>query len=123
MYSFKGDNQGGDKVTAIIRQHEVQTATIPIGTTTSNSINTSSYATGGLQIPAAMTGTAITFLVSEDNVTFTPSYTAANAATSITVGTSRAYPIPAEVMAHAFFQIVSGSTETAARAILVNLKG
>lgn len=95
------------------------TVTIANGATVSSAFDARGFATIGFATPAALTGTAITFQVSHDNVTFVPLKTTANAAVSVTVTTSSAYTIPSEVKPWRYIKLVSGSAEGAARTITI----
>jgi hypothetical protein len=95
---------------------------IAINTTQSAAVPYRAYRGGGFATPAALTGTAVTFEVSQDGVGWIALYSASNSPVSITVATSRAYPLPAELYGWHFFRFVSGTTETAARTILYSLK-
>jgi hypothetical protein len=69
--------------------------------------------------PAAMTGTAVTFQASFDDVTYTPVYDEATLY-SINIGTSRHVGLKRQAMEGVkYFKIVSGTAETASRTILV----
>lgn len=96
------------------------TATIPISTTTSGTVPIVGVGIGGFVTPAALTGTAFTFLVSADGSTFVGLYDQTNTRISVTVAASRAYSLPANWFAPwRYVQIVSGSTEVAARDIVL----
>ena len=70
-------------------------------------------------LPAAFTGTAVTFQASYDDATYTQVYDEATAY-SINVGVSRHIALKRQAMEGVkYFKIVSGSTETASRTILV----
>lgn len=75
---------------------------------------------GAILTPAALTGTALTFQVSYDNVTFTPLYATGGTAVSYTVGTSRAIPLdPAVFGSFPYLKLVSGSAEGADRTLTI----
>lgn len=99
------------------------TMTIAAGATTSDALDITNVLHAGFTTPAALTGTAISFLVCN---TFDGTYlevkTNANAAIAPTVNVDRAYPFRSEVMDFNFVKIVSNGTEAAARTILVSLK-
>lgn len=103
------------------------TATIANGATTSNSIDLDSYGSDqglvGLVMPAAFTGASITFNVSLDDVTYQQLFTSANAALSITVTAGKTYSFAqdfrSEIAPYRYIQIVSASSEGAARTILL----
>ena len=98
-----------------------QTATIAAGGTKSAAVGIADYLTGGFQLPATFTGTAMTFEVSADGSTFV-ALNDSSGAISLTVAQGKAYALPAAVMAYPWVKFVSGSTEGAARSILVSGK-
>jgi hypothetical protein len=70
-------------------------------------------------LPAAFTGTALTFQASYDDATYNSVYDEATQY-SINVGVSRHIALKRQAMEGVkYFKIVSGSTETASRTILV----
>lgn len=70
-----------------------------------------------LVLPAALTGTAITFRASNDNATFYPVYYESTAY-SVTVSTSRHVALDRRVFEGVrYLQLVSGSSEASARTI------
>ena len=100
-----------------------RTATIAISTTTSGTVDlTPTRKAVGLYLPAALTGTSMTFLVSHDNSTFVIAKAMDGASSySVTVGTNRYVPLDDRVMRGVrYIQLVSGSTETAARSIVID---
>lgn len=103
----------------------VALATIAISTTTSAAIQTNGLSLVGIQLPAAFTGTAISFLGSVDGTTY-------QAVKSTTSGTALSYTVaqgtyaainPQDFYGLPFIKLVSGSTEVAARSFTVALKG
>jgi hypothetical protein len=109
-------------MTAAVRTNA---AVIPNNGTTSQSIDLSAYGTlEGLVafvLPAAFTGTAITFNVSFDDVTYQQLTNASGSAISLTVAQGKSYgftqDIRSAVTPWRYIQFVSGSTEGAARTI------
>ena len=94
------------------------TTVIPNGQTTSGVINIKRWGQGGFITPTVLTGVSFSYLVSDRlNGTFT-----ALAGVTTTVTTSSAYAFPAAVMAFNYVQIVSGSSEGAARTITLSFK-
>lgn len=89
-------------------------ATIANGQTTSSAIDLRADTSAGFILPAAFTGTGMTFQVSADNVTYT-----AHSATSVTVAQGKAYGIPADVAVFPWIKLVSGSSEAGARTITI----
>lgn len=97
------------------------TVTIASAGTVSGAVLAADCVAFGLQMPAAFTGTSITFQVSADRgTTFQALYdsTGANQVT-LAVAASRSYDLPAELTAFDAFKIVSGSSEGAARSLVV----
>ncbi len=112
-------NYSGNLVTQV-------TATIANGQTTSSLISLKGYSLVGIQTPAALTGTAITFSVCDSTgATCVPlKVTTSGTALSQTVTTSSYYAIdPAATYGVAYLKLVSGSSEGGARTLTVSLKG
>lgn len=104
----------------------VGSTTIPISTTTSAAISLKGMALVALKMPAALTGTAITFTACDTiDGTYVPlKVTTSGTALSYTVAASGYYAVdPAAFQGIPFLKIVSGSTEAAARTIVLSLKG
>lgn len=110
-------------VSQITRLSKRATATIANGQTVSDAIDISDTVALGLVMPAAFTGTTLTFQVSADNSTFQALYDSTNTQVSLTVAVSRSYDLPAELASWPFFKIVSGSAEGGARSLVVVSKG
>lgn len=108
---------------ALFRQSGIQTLTIASGQTVSSVASTAGSAMFGLKLPAAFTGTVLTFQVSHDNVTFQALYDEFNVAVSVTVAISRSYNLPSALCAWPYFKVVSGSAEGAARSLVLVAKG
>jgi hypothetical protein len=90
------------------------------GQTVSAAFNASDCAAFGLQMPAAFTGTTVSFQVSaDDGTTYQALYDTTNTLVSMTVAASRSYDLPAELAAWDHFKIVSGLAEGAARTLIV----
>lgn len=104
-------------------QVEDRKATIASGGGTSSAIDIAGFRSGGLSLPAAFTGTALTFQVSADGTTYQTVYKSDNNTDGLTVGQGRSYKIPDSVFGFRFMKIVSNGTEAADRTILLNLKG
>lgn len=96
------------------------TATIAISTTTSDAVRLYACSAVGFQIPAAFTGTSITFLGSMDRgATFKQVRDQLGAAVTYTVAVDGSYPMDANVFApYDQIKLVAAS-QAAARAILV----
>jgi len=101
-------------------------ASIPATTATSGVINCGGLVLCGVLLPTTFTGTTLTFLMcSTATGTFVPVY-------STTSGTKLSYTVaqgqycaidPKDFQGINFLQIVSGSTESATRALVCSLKG
>lgn len=102
-----------------------QSAVIANGAQSSAAINCSGMTLVGFMMPAAFTGTALTFEVCDTlDGTYLPLYDSANALVSMTVAASRAYVTnPLLFQGVQFLKIKSGSAEGAARTIVCQLKG
>jgi hypothetical protein len=103
----------------------VSVATIASGQTSSAAIPTSGLSLVGIQMPAAFTGTTVTFLGSLDGTTY-------QTLKSTTSGTSLSYTVaqgtyvaidPVPFYGLPYIKIVSGSAEGAARTLAIALKG
>lgn len=101
------------------------TTTIPISTTTSAVIPLNGFSLVGILLPAAFTGTALTFTVSVDGTNFFPLKSTTSGSTlTYTVGQGNYYAIdPVAFYGVEFLKIVSGSSEAAARILTLALKG
>lgn len=103
---------------AVRETNATLTASIANGGTTSATVSIAGVGIGGFQMPAAFTGTALTFNVSADGVTFAGLYSEANTRISVTVAAGRAYSLPAYWFSSwRYVQVISGSAEGAARDI------
>lgn len=104
--------------------NQAQSVAIANGTTTTDVIPTGGFVPVGIELPAAFTGTTVTFTVASSATgTFQPLYNSAGAV-SYTVAQGRYIAIdPKDFYGVAFFKIVSGSSEGAARAFTVALRG
>ncbi len=96
-------------------------ATIANGGTVSGEIDLQGRGVVMLILPAAFTGTAITFQSSTTSGgTFQAVYSVANAAMSVTVTQGRNYGIdPADLLGARFLKLVSNAAEGAARTITI----
>jgi hypothetical protein len=103
----------------------VGSAAIANGQTTSGVINTSGSNIVGLQIPAAFTGTAISFQGSLDGTLFQPIHsTVSGSALSYTVAQGQYLAItPGDLQGIPFIKLVSNASEGAARTIQYAVKG
>lgn len=101
------------------------TTTIANAGTKSAAINMGGLGLVGIVIPAAFTGTALTFEVCDTaDGTFAPLYNSSNTLVSMTIAQGRSYAVdPALFQGYAFIKFVSGSAESAARTITYTLRG
>ena len=97
--------------------------TIAASGTTSAAINMNGLSLVGIFIPAAFTGTTLTFTGSPDAATYYPVKNSSGAV-SYTVTTSEYIAInPQDFYGLQYIKIVSGSTEGSARTLTYSLKG
>lgn len=97
--------------------HSSATATIANGETTSGAVYVGAKAPVALVMPAAFTGTAMTFQGSADGVTY-QAIEPNGAAYSVTVAASKNVPlIGAYFAGFPWIKLVSGSAEAAARSV------
>lgn len=99
-------------------------ATIANGQTTTGEVKTNGCPLAGIQLPAALTGVTITFLVStQSGGTYQPLYNSSGQV-SYTVAPGRYLAInPQDFHGVGFLKVVSGSAEGAQRALTLMLKG
>lgn len=97
---------------------------IASGQTTSVSIATEGFSLCAIQMPAAFTGSSISFLVSTTLTgTYQPLHNSSGLVSySVAQGQFQAIS-PVDFQGVAFFQIVSNSSEGAARALSLSMKG
>lgn len=99
-----------------------KTATILNGGTVSDAVYVGDKQPVSLQLPSALTGTAITFQGSWDGVTYLAINTAGSAY-SVTVAASKLVELdPAKFAGCRFVKLVSGSAEAADRLIGIGIK-
>ena len=99
---------------------QVVTFTIANGETTSDAKDMGGCTAAALVMPAAFTGTAITFSVAADGGAYQTLYDEFGTAKTITVAASRTIILtPAEFWWVRWMKLVSGSTEVAARTIKI----
>jgi hypothetical protein len=100
-------------------------ASIASGQQISSTIELEGYSFCGVFLPAAFTGTALTFEASYDGTNFFPVYnTTSGTALSYTVAQGHYCAIdPKDFYGINYLQIKSGSAEAAARTLQVSLKG
>jgi len=102
--------------------YSVDECLIANGGTVSDAISFQPFAQGGFVLPAAFTGTAVSFQVSADGVTYVALYDATNTLVSIAVTQGRGYAFPIALFAFGFVKIVSNGAEGGARTIQLGLK-
>lgn len=100
-----------------------RSAIIANGEQSSSAIENKYGADLGVVIPAAFTGTALTFEVSHNGVTYQGLYGLDGNAVSLTVAQGRSYVLPAALLPWPYFKLKSGSAEGAARTLNVVIKG
>jgi hypothetical protein len=95
--------------------------TIAASGTTSGAVDTKGYQITGIEIPSAMTGTALTFTVlSGDGSAYVPLYDKTNTAYSVLIPTNRAQKVtlpPADFCDIDSIKAVSNGTESVARTL------
>lgn len=102
----------------------VTTLTIANGQTVSSAMGTRGYTMFGVMLPAAFTGTAISYQVCDTlGGSYQAVYNSAGSLISITVAQGRSYMIPDDIKAWPFFKIVSNASEGAARSLKVVARG
>lgn len=99
------------------------TVTIANGETVSNAIDLGEGVLVGIQMPAAFTGSAMTFQASDSLAGTYNAVTSITAAYSVTVAASKYVSIPLFDLAGVrFIKVVSGSAEGAARDIILMVR-
>lgn len=102
----------------IATSQAVVTATIANGGTLSDAVDLGASTVCGLILPAAFTGTGLSFQVSADGVTYVALYDSSNTAESMTVTQGRAYSVNPSVFAGwQYAKVVSNAAEGASRAV------
>ena len=98
-------------------------ATIAISTTTSDAVDLDGLALVGLHMPAAFTGTALTFSVNDGEGTYNVLADGAGADVSKTVAASKFINLaPSDFAGVNKIKLISGSSEAAAREIRLVLR-
>lgn len=100
-------------------------ATIAASATVSSAIDLGGFVLCGIQVPAAFTGVALTFQASMDGVTYQPMRnTYSGTALSYTVAQGEYIAVnPVDFYGVNFLKIVSGSTESALRNLVLAVRG
>ncbi len=92
--------------------------TIANGATTSGSIDLQGRGLVAMIMPAAFTGSTVSFQISPDDVTYYDLYNTNNTQLSCTVTQGRAYLfVPGDFVGVRYLKVKSGSTEGGARVI------
>jgi hypothetical protein len=100
------------------RINQDHTVTIASSGTTSGAIDLQGLGLVGIIMPAAFTGTTISFQLSNDNTTFYDVYNTDNVQLKVTVTQGRAYLLtPGDLIGVRYLKIKSGSTESGSRTI------
>lgn len=100
---------------------DVEIMTIENGETVSDAIDLHGTTIAGLTLPAAFTGTTLTFQASYNGVDFVPIHDGISADFSITIVPDRYIPIdPSLFYGIRWLKIVSGSIEVSDRIIVIN---
>lgn len=98
----------------------VNTITIASGQTTSSALDLQAQGVCGFLMPAAFTGTTITFSGSADDVTYGDLYNTSDTQFSVTVAASRYFCVnPGDFLGVRYLKFVSGSAEGGERTINV----
>lgn len=95
------------------------TVTIANGQTVSSAFDARGFSSFGLAMPAAFTGTTLTFQVSHDNSTFQTLRYPTGSPVSMSVAASNSYSLPAPLGAWRYFKIVAGSAQAAERSFTI----
>ncbi len=96
---------------------------VATSTTVSSAAFMKNGVAGAIIMPAALTGTAISFQVSIDDTVYTPLYDTSGSAISYTVAASRVIPLNKEIFASfPYIKIVSGSAEAANRTFTILIR-
>ena len=92
-------------------QQADRSVTIAASATASAGFGTGQATRGSFQLPSTFTGTAITFNVSNDGVTFVACPVEGNEAVTITVAASGSYSFPVKAFNFRYLQLVAGSSQ------------
>lgn len=98
-----------------------QTATIANGQTASNNIELCGAVAGSVQLPAAITGTALTIKGSIDGVTYTEVVEEGGESNPLVVAAAGTYALPIKTFSYKYLQLVMDA-QGAARSISVYLR-
>lgn len=114
-----------NKAVPVEKNLVVAPATIALNATVSAAIPCNGLSLCGVQLPAAFTGTALSFQASVDGITYQPvRSTTGGTALSYTVAQGEYIAIdPTPFYGVLYLKLVSGTAEGAARSFNVSLKG
>lgn len=102
------------------RAETPEAVTIANGATESGAIDMRESITAGVQLPAAFTGTALTFLVSATETgTYSPLVDGAGSNISRTIAAGDALLLPNEAAPWPWIKIKAGSSQAAERALTI----
>ena len=105
------------------RSAQTLTAAVAASGTTSGAFPVDGYSFGGVECPASLTSTAMTFTVcNTKDGTYVALTDSTGATISQTVAASKAFALPPELFAFKYAKLVCGSSEGAARDFVVTLK-
>ena len=105
------------------RSAQTLTASVAASGTTSGAFTVDGYSFGGVQCPASLTSTTMTFTVSDTLAgTYVALTDSAGNSISQAVAASKAFALPPELFAFKYAKLVCGSSEGAARDFIVTVK-
>ena len=106
------------------RAAQTLTAAVAASGTTSGAFPVDGYSFGGVQCPASLTSTAMTFTVCDTLAgTYVALVDSSGNAISQTVAASKAFALPSALFSFKYAKLVCGSAEGAARDFVVTVKG
>lgn len=123
MSAYRTDDGERIQAASLIRHDEAVTVTIAASGTTSTAVDARASAMYGVALPAAFTGTALTFMVSDTEAgTYQTLEASDGSPVALVVEQGKSYTIPNEIAPWPWFKLVSGSPEAAGRSIVVTRK-
>lgn len=123
MSIYRTEDGAQVRPTSLIRYDAPVTVTIANTETTSTAVDARSAALFGVALPAAFTGTSLTFTVcSTEDGTYQTLEDSTGNAVSLTVEQGKSYTLPNELAPWPWFKIVSGSAEGGSRSLIVTRK-
>ena len=106
------------------RAAQTLTAAVAASGTTSGAFPVDGYSFGGVQCPASLTSTAMTFTVCDTLAgTYVALVDSSGNAISQKVAASKAFALPSALFSFKYAKLVCGSAEGAARDFVVTVKG